>query len=99
MIISGKRFGAGVYFAKYAAYSNGYTQKDENGFRTMFLCKVLTGDFTQGNPDLIDTPAKDSSRPDVKYDSVVDDMSKPIMWVIFRDDQAYPEYLIKYKPK
>lgn len=58
---------------------------------------VLTGEFTQSRKDLIDAPLKPGSNV-VKYDSVVDDVQDPQVFVVFSDHQAYPEYLIEFKP-
>ena len=61
----------------------------------MFLCSVLTGDFTVGNRDMKDTPIKDSNaKPPVRYDSVTNSMTNPTMFVIFSDTQGYPKYLV-----
>lgn len=32
-----------------------------------------------------------------RYDSAVNDVYDPKIHIIFRDNQAYPEYLIKFK--
>lgn len=62
----------------------------------MYLCRVLTGDYTLGKRDMIVPPAKGSNSNDL-YDSVVDNMANPTMFVIFHDDHAFPEYLITFK--
>lgn len=62
----------------------------------MYLCRVLTGDFALGQKNMITAPVKDSTGIQ-KYDSVVDNVAKPNMFVIFHDCQAYPEYLITFK--
>lgn len=62
----------------------------------MYLCRVLTGDFTVGKANMITPPAKSSSSVQM-YDSVVDNVATPSMFVIFHDTQACPEYLITFK--
>lgn len=62
----------------------------------MYLCRVLTGVYTLGKQDMIAPPVKDSTSVEL-YDSVVDNMAAPNMFVIFHDSQAYPEYLIIFK--
>lgn len=62
----------------------------------MYLCQVLTGDFTAGQQNMITPPAKGNNSVQM-YDSVVDNVAKPSMFVIFHDSHAYPEYLIKFK--
>ena len=41
-------------------------------------------------------PPKNSSRPEIRYDSVVNDISNPSIFVVFYDSQCYPEYLITF---
>ena len=60
----------------------------------MFACRVLVGEYCQGR--------KDQPTPDVRqgfdlYDSTVDDVNKPSIFVVYHDGQAYPEYLITFK--
>lgn len=62
----------------------------------MYLCRVLTGDYTAGHQNMIVPPAKGATSIQ-KYDSVVDNVAKPTMFIIFHDSQAYPEYLITFK--
>ena len=64
----------------------------------MFLARVLTGEYTRGNQYMKTPPPKDPSKNElVLFDSVVNDMDSPNMFVIFRDAQCYPEYLITFK--
>ena len=87
-------YGKGVYFARDASYSDDYANADSEGIKRMFLCRVVVGEYCQGyNERLV---------PDVRvgqtlYDSTVNCMKEPIMYVTYHDAQAYPEYLIKYK--
>ena len=62
----------------------------------MYMCKVLTGDYTLGDEDMVEPPTKDKATKK-KYDSVVDNVNDPHIFVVFYDAWAYPEYLIKYK--
>ena len=41
-------------------------------------------------------PAKSPNNPNVLYDSVVDNIANPSIFVVFYDAQAYPEYLITF---
>ena len=99
LYISGTAYGKGVYFAVNASYSaTGYSIPDENGNMHMFVARVLTGEYTKGNPRYLIPPAKDSKKSDLHlYDSVVDNKISPSMFVIFYDPQSYPEYLITFK--
>lgn len=62
----------------------------------MYLCRVLTGDFTTGQSNMIMPPNKPGHAVHI-YDSVVDNMANPNMFIVFHDIQAYPEYLITFK--
>ncbi|XP_062288428.1 protein mono-ADP-ribosyltransferase PARP14-like [Scomber scombrus] len=91
-------YGNGTYFAVNAIYSaaDTYSPPNAQGEKCMYLCRVLTGDYTLGKQGVIDTPTKGADAVE-KYDSLVNDMSTPSMFVIFHDSQAYPEYLITFK--
>ncbi|XP_071344165.1 poly(ADP-ribose) polymerase family member 14-related sequence 1 isoform X2 [Trachinotus anak] len=91
-------YGNGTYFAVDANYSasNTYSRPNQNGEKFMYLCRVLTGDYTRGQQNMIVPPAKGPVSIH-KYDSVVDNVTKPSMYVIFHDSQACPEYLITFK--
>lgn len=91
-------YGNGTYFAVNASYSasNTYSRPNQNGEKCMYLCRVLAGDFALGQQGMKVPPPKPSSPID-KYDSVVDNMSGPSMFIVFHDTQACPEYLITFK--
>ncbi|XP_074550674.1 poly(ADP-ribose) polymerase family member 14-related sequence 1 isoform X2 [Halichoeres trimaculatus] len=91
-------YGNGTYFAVNANYSasNTYSKPNQKLEKFMYLCRVLVGDHALGQQNMITPPAKGPSSVQ-KYDSVVDNMAKPNMFVIFHDTQAYPEYLITFK--
>jgi len=89
-----------VYFAVNASYSSSdtYSPPDGNGNKHIFLALVLTGEYTKGDRSMKVPPPKDPKRSTgIMYDSVVDNTSKPVMYVIFYDAQCYPEYLITFK--
>uniref|UniRef100_A0A8P4GJT4 Poly [ADP-ribose] polymerase n=1 Tax=Dicentrarchus labrax TaxID=13489 RepID=A0A8P4GJT4_DICLA len=89
-------YGKGVYFAVNAAYSaNGFSPADAAGLKRLYVALVLTGRYTVGNSSMKAPPPRGSDRTDC-FDSVVDNKQPPSMFVIFHDDQAYPEYLITF---
>uniref|UniRef100_A0A3P9Q332 Poly [ADP-ribose] polymerase n=1 Tax=Poecilia reticulata TaxID=8081 RepID=A0A3P9Q332_POERE len=90
-------YGKGSYFAVKADYSaqDTYSKPNAKGEKFMYLCRVLTGDYTLGQKDMIAPPSKGSGVH--MYDSVVNDMTNPSMFIVFHDIQAYPEYLITFK--
>ncbi|XP_055737967.1 protein mono-ADP-ribosyltransferase PARP14-like isoform X1 [Salvelinus fontinalis] len=91
-------YGKGTYFAVAASYSasNTYSRPDPQGQKYVFLCRVLTGDFTTGRQGMIVPPAKNTTSAQL-YDSVTDNPLGPSMFVVFNDIQAYPEYLITFR--
>lgn len=62
----------------------------------MYLCRVLTGDYTLGHQGMVAPPQKTSNSVQL-FDSAVDNQAYPQIFVIFYDNQAYPEYLIQFK--
>lgn len=90
-------YGNGTYFAVEASYSadDTYSVPDSQGQKHMYLCHVLTGDFTEGEQYMIVPPAKSKSTTQL-YDSVTDDPTAPSMFIVFDDIQAYPAYLITF---
>ena len=83
----GIAYGQGAYFSAKAVYSHDdahpNTLTDE---RHMFVATVLVGDSIRGNETMKTPPAG--------YDSTTDGSH---IFVTYRDDQAYAEYLIVYK--
>nr|XP_034317327.1 protein mono-ADP-ribosyltransferase PARP14 isoform X2 [Crassostrea gigas] len=92
-------YGEGVYFAVDAGYSasDTYSRPDGQKHKRMYLCKVLTGEFTVGQSGMRVPPAKQGQQSHILYDSVVNNISSPAMFIIFNDTQGYPDYLITFK--
>ncbi|XP_056368010.1 protein mono-ADP-ribosyltransferase PARP12-like isoform X1 [Oenanthe melanoleuca] len=91
--LHGTVYGKGSYFARDASYSDNYCGADSYT-KTMFLARVLVGEFTLGSSDYVRPPMKDSQN---FYDSCVNNYSNPSIFVIFEKQQIYPEYLIEYQ--
>lgn len=89
-------YGQGVYFAVNSALSvqDQYSPPNTDGHKFVFVSKVLTGDFTKGCHSMKTAPLKETGEIPLRYDSVTDNITKPSMFVIFNDTQAFPEYLI-----
>jgi len=88
-----------VYFARDAKYSLGFAVNRERravagGLRYMFLARVLVGQYCVGRSSMIVPPPKNPSTPEILYESVVDNQGNPSIFVVFCDNQCYPEYLI-----
>ncbi|RVE60397.1 hypothetical protein OJAV_G00180590 [Oryzias javanicus] len=92
-------FGEGTYFAVNASYSaqSTYSQPGADGSQLMFVARVLTGVYAQGQSGMKVPPSRNAQQPNERCDSVVDNLSNPSMYVVFHDDQAYPDYLITFK--
>uniref|UniRef100_A0A8C3HCV2 Poly [ADP-ribose] polymerase n=1 Tax=Chrysemys picta bellii TaxID=8478 RepID=A0A8C3HCV2_CHRPI len=99
--LSGKHaaiYGQGSYFARRASYSHRYAPPAEAGLRHVFLCKVLVGRSALGQPALRRPPPLDPSDPASDlYDSCVDSLSDPQIYVVFDNDQCYPYFLLQYR--
>ncbi|XP_026150830.1 protein mono-ADP-ribosyltransferase PARP14-like [Mastacembelus armatus] len=90
-------YGNGVYFAVKAGYSaSRFSPQDNSGLRRLYAVRVLTGRYTLGQSGMNAIPARGNDPTDC-FDSLVDNVQNPSMFVIFHDDQAYPEYLITFK--
>jgi poly [ADP-ribose] polymerase 7/11/12/13 len=87
---NGTAYGKGTYFAVAASMSAQYTDN-----MSMLVCKVLVGDYCQGSPTYVRPPVKTPGTNQF-YDSCVDNPANPQMYIIFKSEQAYPEYIIKY---
>lgn len=91
-------YGQGSYFARDALYSTNcsYAQPDRNGHQTMMLNRVVVGDFVKGKHYMKQPPNK-MGQKHVPYESLVDNVHNPSIFVTFTDDQALPEYIITFK--
>ena len=95
--LSGVVYGNGVYFARDASYSLRYSQAGRSGYRYMYVARVLVGTFTIGGRGMKAPPSRnDPNNPGLLFDSLVDHMGNPSIFVIFLDHQCYPEYLITF---
>nr|XP_056718670.1 zinc finger CCCH-type antiviral protein 1-like [Euleptes europaea] len=91
---NGTVYGKGSYFAKDARYSHQYCQVDAK-VKSMFVARVLVGDFVVGHSTYNRPPPKSSDVTNC-YDSCVDRMMDPSIFIIFEKHQIYPAYVISY---
>ncbi|KAJ8381818.1 hypothetical protein SKAU_G00025960 [Synaphobranchus kaupii] len=96
---NGMSYGRGSYFARDASYSFKYAARfGEVGCQHMFLAKVLVGNVTLGNSMYYRPPNLNPLTPGYElYDTCVDQIADPSIFVVFDNCQCYPYYLIKYK--
>ena len=60
----------------------------------MFACSVAIGEYCKGVTDAIAPPARVGTQ---LFDSTVDDVFSPSIFVTYHDAQAYPGYLITFR--
>uniref|UniRef100_A0A1A7X0K6 Poly [ADP-ribose] polymerase n=1 Tax=Iconisemion striatum TaxID=60296 RepID=A0A1A7X0K6_9TELE len=89
----GTAYGKGSYFARDAEYSDSYTGHMND--KTMFVSRVLVGRYTKGDPNYVRPPPKNGETN--YYNSCVNDVIDPSIFVVFEKHQIYPEYLLQYK--
>ncbi|XP_050821238.1 protein mono-ADP-ribosyltransferase PARP12-like isoform X2 [Gopherus flavomarginatus] len=92
--VHGTSFGKGSYFSRDAKYAHSYSQSAAKG-NTMFVARVLVGDFVRGDPTFVRPPQRATDMLTF-YDSCVDNVLVPSIFVIFEKHQIYPEYIIDY---
>lgn len=95
--MSGKHgtvYGDGAYFARDSSYSDRYAGSGPK--RYIFQALVLVGEYTLGNGSYRRPPAK-PGKLDELYDSCVNNVADPSIFVVFEKNQFYPEYLIEYQ--
>ncbi|XP_078529505.1 protein mono-ADP-ribosyltransferase PARP12-like [Lissotriton helveticus] len=88
-------YGKGSYFSRDASYSHQYCQSSSSR-KSMFLARVLVGDFVKGLERYTRPPPK-SINQRMAYDSCVDNEYDPSIFVIFEKLQVYPDYILEYK--
>ena len=88
-------YGRGVYFARDLSYSahTTYSPPDENGVKTIIAASVLTGRSRCGASHDIEPGIKEG----IAYHSTVDHVGDPAIFVVYKDFQAIPEYLIRLR--
>ncbi|KAM4036582.1 zinc finger CCCH-type antiviral protein 1-like [Anomaloglossus baeobatrachus] len=92
----GTVYGQGSYFARDASYSHNYSTPTSGRTRTMFVARVLVGDYVTGDPQMKRPPLRPGSSTRY-YDSCVDNVFSPSIFVVFEKHQIYPEYLLEYE--
>ena len=97
-------WGQANYFAVNASYSHNYAYATSDGYREIFLVKVLTGDSfdSPSNRSLRKPPMKatggsgEVSFAQMQYDTVTGVTGGSRVYMTYDNDKAYPAYLIKY---
>lgn len=84
-------YGKGVYFAKDVTYSlqNTYSPPDAGGIKHILAARVVIGKTIVGSNGMLE-PSHDAA-------STVDNVHSPSIFVVYKDYQAVPEFLIKVR--
>lgn len=92
---SERKYGHGMYFGVNAFDSGTYASMagmEEQGFaghKQMFVCALWRGKMTDScNPQTREIPTG--------YETCVDNLTRPSMYVVFDRAQVYPAYLVTY---
>lgn len=85
-------YGKGVYFARDTSYSSckTYAVPDSSGNQYIMACRVVVGEYCRGKKDAVTPDIRDVKQHSL-YDSTVDTMANPSIYVTYHDAQAYPE--------
>lgn len=92
-----ERYGRGLYFARDACYSARAPCCRPDGSdeaQCMYLARVAVGTCVQGTPAMAEPPERE---PGTLYDSTVDNVDDPTIFVVFHDAAVYPEYIITFR--
>lgn len=92
----GTAYGNGTYFATTAKFSDRYACNLPSGQKQMLLAEAVVGRWTLGEPGMKACPDV-PGHPFQRYNSLVDDLTRPQIWVLLLSSQAYPAYLITYQ--
>jgi len=100
-------YGRGTYFSSLASESAKYCENDDsnkdgddnadNGKFVMLVCRVIVGEFVQGTRKM--DGASMPYKPDKKtqFESLVNHVQRPTIFVINRDYHAIPTHIITFK--
>ncbi|KAK0152754.1 Poly [ADP-ribose] polymerase 12 [Merluccius polli] len=79
----------GSYFARDASYSDMYSRAHGSRRKVMFVAHVLVGEFTTGSSSYARPPSRSTGKG--LYDSCVNNIRDPGIFVVFEKHQIYPE--------
>lgn len=95
-------YGKGVYFAinpKYSCSDTYSSPEPGTGLKRLFVCSVAHGTYCRGKNDALTPDIIPGSKTNQTYDSTVDNLDNPSMFVVYKDGQVYPNYLVTFKEK
>ncbi|XP_049341127.1 protein mono-ADP-ribosyltransferase PARP14-like [Astyanax mexicanus] len=92
--------GLGTYFAKEAWYScqDKYSNPDLLGMKHIYRARVVTGSPCKSREGMKEPDPLDPNDPQAGlHNCAVDNLQKPLIFVVFCDAGAYPDYLITFR--
>jgi len=97
---AGTLYGSGIYFADSVSKSDEYCTASNEGVRCLLLCRVSLGRILYTDEVSPNTTEITNKCLTGEYNSVLGDREKCRgtfkEFIVFDDDQAYPEYIIYY---
>ncbi|XP_046562313.1 uncharacterized protein LOC124271257 isoform X5 [Haliotis rubra] len=109
----GTSFGQGSYFAVEAHYSHNYVQTVLHGQHLHFhnsrnipfyhghylllIARVVCGRYTVGSTTMRRPPVDTNDAKQRPFNSTVNSMTHPSIYVTFDSAQSYPEYILEYR--
>ncbi|CAD5114819.1 DgyrCDS3859 [Dimorphilus gyrociliatus] len=93
---NGNRFGMGTYFARHVSYAlnDRLSRRGSNNYKKLIMCRIVQGSSCLGEPHLKSPLINPMSFPLSRYETVVDNLENPEIYVVFNDFGALPEYVL-----
>jgi len=94
----GSLWGAGTYFARDAKYvvNSNFCQPGPDGLKQMIVALVTTGIPCLGAPEQKGILPYRNGKAPYKYNSSVDSLSSPEIFITQQPSAAYPAYVITF---
>lgn len=92
---TGAVYGDGTYFARDASYSDGFARTLPTGQKQMLLVNVIVGRWTVGKQGMKVCPTVPGEQY-ARFNSLVNNVADPTIFVVQHSSQAYPTHLITY---
>ena len=95
-------YGKGTYFSSRASVSAGYCYCDDDDDpekKVMLVCKVIVGEYCVGRSDMDGSSVPYKADKKTRYESCVNTMVNPTIFVINRDYHAIATHIITFKNK